>query len=254
MRRFFVLIFCIALASVNTLAQEDKGDGLLFRITRNEMKTPSYIIGSFHLVDGKEVHRLGAFDSIYKQVSQVCFETEMDKTPSSVSTQAKSPTSFEAMDYYIYDEAVKDKKKIFHLESIAVQDSILRKMKESQKTQAQSLKNKVGKDSTQQISQEEYYQQLRKLREQIFHLRKLYMQGQCRELLSELSTTSQSESTVDKKVDVRNEAWLRKMPGIMRKGSTLFVVGIAHVLPYKNSAGLLAGLQKMGYRVEKVKL
>lgn len=244
----------MAFASVCSLAQEGQGDGLLFRITRNDLKTPSYIMGSFHLVDGKEIHQLGVFDSIYTQVSQVCFETEMDKVPSIVSDKTKSSTSFEAMDYYIYDEAVRDKKTIFHLESIAVQDSILKKMKESQKIQAQSLKNKVGKDSTQQISPEEYYRQLRKLSEQIAHLRQLYMQGKCKELLAELaSTTRQEKSTVDKKVDTRNEAWLRKMPGVMEKGSTLFVVGIAHVLPYKNSSGLLAGLQKMGYKVESLR-
>lgn len=253
MRRILIFLFCMAFACANTLAQEDEGDGLLFRISSKDLKTPSYIVGSFHLVDGKDVHQLGAFDSIYARVPQVCFETEMDKTSSLVSSKPKKPGSFEAMDYYVYDEAVKDNKKIFHLESIEVQDSILKKMMESQKKQTQTLGITARKDSAQQISPAEYYQQLQKLRDQIVHMRQLYMQGKCKELLSELATTSQNENRVDKKVDSRNDAWLQKMPDIMKSGSTLFIVGIAHVLPYKNSAGLLAGLQKMGYKIEKVK-
>ena len=48
----------------------------------------------------------------------------------------------------------------------------------------------------------------------------------------------------------RTANWLRQMPEIMRRGSTLFVVGAAHLC---GERGVLQGLQKAGYRVVGVK-
>lgn len=259
-----LLIIIVYLFSFSFSFAGNQKEGLMFRISGNDLKTPSYILGSFHLIDGKEVHQLAHFDSLYKQAPQICFETEMDKKTSveqaapnrsSDKVASSSQNSFKSMDYYIYDEAVKDRKKVLYLEPIAVQDSILKEMVDTKKRNQQSL-SVSGTDKSKQvaeISKKAYMKQIKKLMEQITQLRQLYLQGKGQEMLAILAAEAQQQSAVDKQVAKRNEAWVRLMPDMMKQGCTLFVVGLSHVLPYRGSQGLLADLSEMGYQIDTIK-
>ena len=50
--------------------------------------------------------------------------------------------------------------------------------------------------------------------------------------------------------DARNQRWLKKLPAIMNEKSTFVAVGCLHLI---GDVGLLAGLEKAGYKVEAVK-
>jgi uncharacterized protein YbaP (TraB family) len=72
--------------------------------------------------------------------------------------------------------------------------------------------------------------------------------------LDRLSEALKSETgfeNIENKVfDSRNENWAQKMPSIMAEKSTLFAVGVGHLIGDK---GLLQLLKKQGYKVKAVK-
>ncbi len=307
----------------------NQGKGLMFRISGNGLKTPSFVLGSFHFMDGKSVHQLSSYDSVFTRVSQVCFETDMNvtlKTAESTpgnnnrTSVSKSPSENNSairflpkdstyiimlgvnkehdmdsvfmslelpkavlglrppylrmvldiiynnkvfssansadtvarritpMDYYIYDEAVKSNKTILKLEPIAVQDSILKKMMAKR---VNSVRTPISLyDEMQEVY--EYCMSLSQRVQQVLYARKLYLTGESGELLGMLSQKSMKGANVDMQVAKRNSSWVKEIPGMMEKGSTLFVVGLAHLFPYKDSTGILAELKHLGYHVEVV--
>ena len=50
-------------------------------------------------------------------------------------------------------------------------------------------------------------------------------------------------------VDERNAAWVAKMPDMLKAHPTLFIVGLAHLLPYHGAEGIVERLRKLGYEV-----
>jgi len=72
--------------------------------------------------------------------------------------------------------------------------------------------------------------------------------------LASINDVLQSENdfgNVESKVfDSRNENWAQKMPSIMAEKSTLFAVGVGHLIGDK---GILQLLKKQGYKVKAVK-
>ena len=308
---------------------EKQGKGLMFRISGNDLKTPSFFLGSFHYMDGESVHQLALYDSVFSRVSQVCFETDMNVTPKTIENAQgisnrtsvsklpaeNNPTSrflpkdstyiimlglkkghdmdsvftslglpkavldlrpsylrmvldiiyinkvfsstnpadtvarrLVPMDYSIYHEAVRSNKTILKLEPIAVQDSILKKMMEKR---VNSVRTSISLyDEMQEVY--EYCMSLSQRVQQVLYARKLYLTGESGELLSMLSQKSMKGANVDMQVAKRNASWVKEIPGMMEKGSTLFVVGLAHLFPYKDSTGILAELKHLGYHVEVV--
>ena len=72
--------------------------------------------------------------------------------------------------------------------------------------------------------------------------------------LASVNDVLQSENdfrNIESKVfDSRNENWAQKMPSIMSEKSTLFAVGVGHIIGDK---GLIQLLKKQGYKVKAVK-
>ena len=57
--------------------QETEG-GILFRLSKPGMTSPSYLMGSMHLVKGEFVHQIPGFDDIYASVKRLCIETDIE--------------------------------------------------------------------------------------------------------------------------------------------------------------------------------
>lgn len=74
MRKFFLLALSFVL-SLPAFSQTD--DGILFEISGNGLKAPSYILGSNHNISGEFVHQIPKFDDIFNKVKQTCFETDL---------------------------------------------------------------------------------------------------------------------------------------------------------------------------------
>lgn len=52
--------------------------GILFRLSKPGMTSPSYLMGSMHVVKGEFVHQIPGFDDIYASVKRLCIETDID--------------------------------------------------------------------------------------------------------------------------------------------------------------------------------
>lgn len=71
----------IALCAVTALAQGQKcdsvPDGIFFRISRQDMARPSYILGTLHTIPGDFVHYIPGFDQAAAEVEQFVFECDL---------------------------------------------------------------------------------------------------------------------------------------------------------------------------------
>ena len=77
-----LIVYLSLLFSVAVCAQTAT-NAILFKISGNGLKSPSYILGSFHIMRGETVSGIPNFEKIYKAIPQVCFETDMNQSPSS---------------------------------------------------------------------------------------------------------------------------------------------------------------------------
>lgn len=69
-------------------------------------------------------------------------------------------------------------------------------------------------------------------------------------LITQIASSGSNSEAFEALNFQRSANWLKRMPEIMRRGSTLFVVGAAHLC---GERGLLQGLHEAGYRIEAVK-
>ena len=78
-----ILIVYLSLLSSLAVSGQTATNAILFKISGNGLKSPSYILGTFHLMRGETVSSIPDFENIYKAIPQVCFETDMNQSPSS---------------------------------------------------------------------------------------------------------------------------------------------------------------------------
>lgn len=319
MKRFLMLM--VAVCSLVVAKASD--DGILFEISGNGLKKPSYILGSYHVMRGDFVNGIPSFEEIYKKVPQVCFETDMDKSPESFVESGNAANApkinanlspaqillpadssyssilgnekanlidsvmksifpmyvanmrpayakllantaytmklldinaqnlnqpFEGIDYYVYGLAKKDNKKVQRLEPISVQESILKSIasKHDSIQPQQTLEDEMN-------SLYDYCKGYGLMVQTATHVRQAYSQGYGEKAIRLLDANAGLSKTDDKQVEIRNANWMKVIPGLMKKNPTLFVVGLAHLFPYKDSAGLLNELKKMGYNIKAIK-
>ena len=80
-----ILIVYLSLLSSVVVSGQTATNAILFKISGNGLKSPSYILGTFHLMRGETVCSIPEFEKIYKAIPQVCFETDMNRNPSSTA-------------------------------------------------------------------------------------------------------------------------------------------------------------------------
>lgn len=320
-----ILIVYLSLLFSVAVSGQTATNAVLFKISGNGLKSPSYILGSFHIMRGETVSSIPEFEKIYKAIPQVCFETDMNQSPSSTAMgeevqppQAKSmakltpqeillpadstydkiigaekaaevdtvmkmvfpmyvsnmrPTyaamilqmmysvqmlgitqenrqkGFTPIDYYVHAQAVSDGKSIEMLEPFAVQDSILKKMKMQKNS---SKKQTLAEEMNSLFDFCHTYSSKVQL---INKLKKLYAEGKGEDVMLELQNNQYASGLTSGLLDVnkRNAEWMKKIPQMIKTKPTLIVVGLAHLLKYKDSEGIVANLKSLGYKVEPIK-
>ncbi len=334
MRKMTFLIVGI-LTACQLYAQKKPLDGIFFEISGNGLKSPSYILGSNHEVNGEFVHQIPLFDTLFEKIGQTCFETDLtedaDQTTSSANNavaslqkqnqqeiatllllpadstyekiigqekaaeidavmkrmfpnyvsnmrpayagnilqavmQAKQlgltgiGNPFLSIDYYVHALSVRGNKHIQALEPRSLQDSIIARMHTINGSGSNTLKDQMMtfylmcKTADKRIENS--------LRQKI-----MYQRGQGLASINgmlkaseEIKKTTQAimpdynadAASTLMAVKERNQLWMKKIPQLMKKEPTLFVVGIAHLHPYRGSKGLLADLRKMGYKIRQM--
>lgn len=310
----FLLAFMLFVSSA--LAQ-DADNAVLFKITGNGLKSPSYIMGSFHYIDGRTLTDFPHLVEIYSQVEQCCFETDMDYQPTSAATtsqqqqaelqlsdimlpydstytkiigpekakvinsmianvaQASIPdlkpayakqiiqsgslvrmlglntelasTGFQQMDYFYHTKAKTDGKRIAWLESPETQQAILDKMDKMKKEQTIDMVKEINELY-------DYCANFDSLMTAYDNIHASYHAGKGMDVINCLPSTSGADSQTSSlmNVDERNTAWVSQMPEMLKAHSTLFIVGLAHILPYKGTEGIVSRLRKLGYEVTPI--
>lgn len=87
-------------------------------------------------------------------------------------------------------------------------------------------------------------------KEQMKQLNEAYHSLNLEKITSFLNSLEGFDNIANRIFDSRNEVWAEKMPTIMSDKSTLFVVGVGHLLGDK---GVLSLLQTQGYKISPVK-
>lgn len=320
-----VLIVFVSLLLSTGIYARATDNAILFKISGKGMKSPSYILGSLHIMRGEMVNSIPEFETIYKAVPQVCFETDMNQDPSSTAmgqqaqmpkpsngaklaaedillpedstydkiigsekaaevdsvmkivfpkyvsnmrpmyaamiaqmmysvqmlgiTQENMQQGFTSIDYYVHSQTVNDKKSVEMLEPFAVQDSILKKMMEKKEpVEKQTLVDEMN-------SLYDFCHTYTGKIGLINKLKELYAEGKGEEIINELQNSKYSSGLTSSLMDVskRNAEWMKKIPQMIKAKPTLIVAGIAHLLKYKDSEGIIADLRSLGYKVEPVK-
>ena len=162
---------------------------------------------------------------------------------------ASQMQSFKPMDYYVYDMAKKDGKYIARLEDISVQRDILTELARKKAVQApKDLKAEM-------LDLYNFCIEYGRAVETADTIRSMYVSGQGKEMVAAILSSQGADglATDDKNVEKRNRQWMEIIPTLMKNRSTLFIVGIAHLLPYKGTKGIIQSLIDKGYKVELVK-
>lgn len=94
------------------------------------------------------------------------------------------------------------------------------------------------------------FKNIEKGKEQMKQLNEAYHSLNLEKITSFLNSLEGFDNIANRIFDSRNEVWAEKMPTIMSDKSTLFVVGVGHLLGDK---GVLALLQNQGYKISPVK-
>lgn len=163
---------------------------------------------------------------------------ELTKCIIKMRKQGKEFNPQNAIDSYIQKEAHDAGKKTLGLETISFQANIL-----FDTPIDEQIKSLMCAIDNEQYNDERYDQMV-----------KLYFEQKAEELYEATIEKMGNEcdakpEDLDKILYNRNANWIKLMPEIMKGGSTLFVVGAAHL---GGKRGVLKGLQKSGYTVEAV--
>lgn len=94
------------------------------------------------------------------------------------------------------------------------------------------------------------FKNIEKGKEQMKQLNEAYHSLNLEKITSFLNSLEGFDNIANRIFDSRNEVWAEKMPTIMSDKSTLFVVGVGHLLGDK---GVLSLLQTQGYKISPVK-
>ena len=334
MRKILYLLAGMLLAT-QVSAQKSNLNGIFFEISGNGLKSPSYILGSNHEVNGTFVHQIPQFNTIFDKVKQTCFETDLDDGTDSataaagdavVSLQQQQQSDiakhlllpadstyaallgsekaaeidkimsdlfpsyvpnmrpvyassilrtvtqvhqmsltgigspFVSIDYYVHAKSQQAGKTIHSLEPRSLQDSIIARMRAANASKSATLRDQMMS----------FYVLCKTAALRIdnsLRNRMLYSRGQGLQIVQNTVSNSDYLRNVTKTimngfsndesvnlmaVKERNALWMKKIPTLMKAEPTLFVVGIAHLYPYRDSKGLLADLRKKGYKIRQL--
>lgn len=167
---------------------------------------------------------------------------------------------FVSIDYFVHALSTHDKKRVAWLEPRSLQDSIIARMHGAGTAKSQTLRDQMM----------QFYLMCKTAHARIdnsLYNKVLYMRGQGLASVDNLVKSSDELRRMTKTimpdydadaatnlmaVKERNALWMKKIPQLMKAEPTLFVVGIAHLYPYRGSKGLLVDLKKKGYTIRQL--
>lgn len=288
MKRVVFILFFVFLGPVFCYADiADTANSLLWRISNAEMKRPSYLFGTIHMICPEDYLWTRKMQKSFEAVNEVCFEMDMDD-PQLLLTIARGmmeSNGKELKDYFTTEQYRKIEQ--FLRDSLNMEPSMFSSVTPSalQTVFASQMVNCSTPLTYEFVMMEEAKKQkkeitgLEEAKEQIELFYKIPSDSVVNDLLELIENNNNAKAEYQKMVtayknqdinllyeilhgsndmggvmamflDERNEKWIERMIDKMDQQSIFFAVGAGH-LPGKN--GVINLLRNAGYKVEPVK-
>ena len=287
------LIVLFVFASCNAQGQKDyaknpDNNTLLWKVSGKDLKKPSFLFGTFHLLCKDDIHFSEALKNVIKSVDTIYMEMDMDDPTVMLSgmmymnmKDGKSlkdlytPEEYKRLDSYFLDTLkmpmmLFQKAKPYFLVALlyprmmncpsptGVEQEIIKLAKEEKKSinglETMQLQASVFDSIPYEWQAKELLKNIDsfpKYKKEFDGMLQVY-KNQNMDSLESIMTKSEfgGDEFSEVLLGNRNRNWVQQLNSIMKKQSVLVAVGAGH-LPGKD--GLIQLLRKQGYKVEPLK-
>lgn len=286
---FFSMLaaMCIGCSSQPKADYAKNNNSLLWEISGNGLKQPSYFFGTMHILCADDAKLSPAFTKIINGVGQIYFEIDLDDLAQTFGMLADLPMKDNKTlkDFYTDAEYAKvknwfdkhgqmpfmmlEKFKPMLLSSMVSEDAMPCKEKDGMEMRimqlAQAKKTEIKGLETMKFQASifdsiPYEEQAKELLESIDSLAQQNLEltkmtkAYISQNLDSLNDMTSADSSMGKYMDLmlfsRNRNWAKQFDTIAKEKSTLFAVGAGHLGGEK---GVLNLLRKKGYTVRPLK-
>ena len=280
------VVFLFTIYSMQSIAQSDKANALLWEISGTGLQQPSYLFGTIHMICKEDF----AFSEIAKQKfnnsKQVYLELDIDdpqlqsvmmglmQLPDKESLKNKlGESNFNRLDSFLKKEmnmnlAVFDRFKPMMVMSLLAQRLLscaamesyemnFVKMASEQKKELLGLERVEDQvavfdaipDSLEIRSIMNMVNDFESQKKEFTRMSSLYKAQNLESLYQLLVASPEMMGSQELLLDRRNRNWIPIMESAMKKSSTFFAVGAGHLA---GSQGVLELLRKQGYKVKPI--
>jgi uncharacterized protein YbaP (TraB family) len=280
------VVFLFTIYSMQSIAQGDKTNALLWEISGNSLKQPSYLFGTIHMICKEDF----TFSELAKQKfnasKQVYLELDMDdpklqpvmmglmQLPGNESLRNKlGENNFNKLDSFLKKQtnmnlAVFDRFKPMMVMSLLAQRILscaamesyemnFVKMASEQKKELLGLERVEDQvavfdaipDSLEIRSIMNMVNDFESQKKEFTRMSSLYKAQNLDSLYQLLVASPEMMGSQELLLDRRNRNWIPIMESAMKKSSTFFAVGAGHLA---GSQGVLELLRKQGYKVKPI--
>lgn len=285
-RKLLVVIF-FTLCSMQSIAQRDKSNTLLWEISGNGLQQPSYLYGTIHMICKEDFLISEIVKQKFNSSKQVYLELDMDdpqllvtmmqqlQLPDKETLQNKlGESNFKKLDSFLQKEmnmnlVMFDKFKPMMVMSILAQrllpcaviesyDMNFVKMASEQKKEILGLErveNQVAvfdaiPDSMEIRSIMNMVNDFESQKKEFSRMSSLYKTQDLDALYKLMVESPEMMGSQELLLDRRNRNWIPVMESAMKNSITFFAVGAGHLA---GSQGVLELLRKQGYKVKGIK-
>ena len=285
--RKLVFIFFFTLCSMQSIAQGDKTNTLLWEISGNGLQQPSYLFGTIHMICKEDFLISEIVKQKFNSSKQVYLELDMDDPQLQVTMmqQMQLPdketlknklgeSDFKKLDSFLQKEmnmnlVMFDKFKPMMVMSILAQrllpcagmesyDMNFAKMATEQKKELlglEKVEDQLGvfdaiPDSLEIRSIMNMVNDFESHKKEFSRMSSIYKTQDLDALYQLMAESPEMMGSQELLLDRRNRNWIPVMESVMKNSTTFFAVGAGHLA---GSQGVLELLRKQGYKVKGIK-
>ena len=285
--RKLVVIFFFTLCSMQSIAQRDKTNTLLWEISGNGLQQPSYMFGTIHMICKEDFLISEIVKQKFNSSKQVYLELDMDDPQLQVTMmqQMQLPdketlknklgeSDFKKLDSFLQKEmnmnlVMFDKFKPMMVMSILAQrllpcagmesyDMNFAKMATEQKKELlglEKVEDQLGvfdaiPDSLEIRSIMNMVNDFESHKKEFSRMSSIYKTQDLDALYQLMAESPEMMGSKELLLDRRNRNWIPVMESVMKNSTTFFAVGAGHLA---GSQGVLELLRKQGYKVKGIK-
>ena len=285
--RKLVVIFFLTLCSMQSIAQRDKTNTLLWEISGNGLQQPSYLFGTIHMICKEDFLISEIVKQKFNSSKQVYLELDMDDPQLQVTMmqQMQLPdketlknklgeSDFKKLDSFLQKEmnmnlVMFDKFKPMMVMSILAQrllpcagmesyDMNFAKMATEQKKELlglEKVEDQLGvfdaiPDSLEIRSIMNMVNDFESHKKEFSRMSSIYKTQDLDALYQLMAESPEMMGSQELLLDRRNRNWIPVMESVMKNSTTFFAVGAGHLA---GSQGVLELLRKQGYKVKGIK-